>query len=74
VRAAAPATSLRETPRAELNRLADPGRDLRADNFQAFMEDRQTRLLSLIEQATGKSAYTGSVAEEGEMSRVTMTP
>jgi hypothetical protein len=30
------------------------------------MEDRQTRLLSLIEQATGKSAYTGGVAEEGE--------
>jgi hypothetical protein len=39
---------------------------LRADNFQAFMEDRQTRLLSLIELATGKSAYAGGVAEEGE--------
>lgn len=45
--------------------LIDPAL-LRADNFQAFMEDRQTRLLSLIEQATGKSAYTGGVAEEGQ--------
>lgn len=39
---------------------------LRADNFEAFMADRQKRLLALIEQATGKSAYTGSVQEEGE--------
>jgi hypothetical protein len=39
---------------------------LRADDFPAFMEDRQKSLLSLIEQATGKSAYTGSVIEEGE--------
>ena len=38
---------------------------LRADDFPAFMEDRQGRLLSLIEQATGKAAYSGSVAEEG---------
>jgi hypothetical protein len=45
--------------------LIDPAL-VRADNFQAFMEDRQTRLLSLIEQATGKSVYTGGVAEEGE--------
>jgi len=45
--------------------LIDPAL-LRADNFQAFMEDRQARLLALIEQATGKSAYTGGVAEEGE--------
>ena len=45
--------------------LIDPAL-LRTDNFQAFMEDRQTLLLSLIEQATGKSAYTGGVAEEGE--------
>jgi hypothetical protein len=30
------------------------------------MEDRQKRLLSLIEQATGKAAYTGSATEEGE--------
>ena len=39
---------------------------LRSDNFAAFMEDRQLRLLALIEQATGKPVYTGSVAEEGE--------
>jgi hypothetical protein len=39
---------------------------LRSDNFGAFMEDRQKRLLSLIEQATGKTSYTGTVAEEGE--------
>lgn len=45
--------------------LIDPAL-LRADNFQAFMEDRQARLLALIEEATGKSAYTGGVAEEGE--------
>ena len=39
---------------------------LRADSFDAFMGDRQKKLLALIEQATGKSAYTGSVQEEGE--------
>jgi hypothetical protein len=39
---------------------------LRADKFEAFMEDRQQRLLALIEQAMGKSVYTGDVAEEGE--------
>jgi hypothetical protein len=45
--------------------LIDP-RLLREDNFEAFMEDRQKRLLALIEQAMGKSAYIGDVAEEGE--------
>ena len=45
--------------------LIDPSL-LRADSFDAFMEDRQKRLLALIEQATGKAAYTGSVQEEGE--------
>jgi hypothetical protein len=30
------------------------------------MDDRQKQLLNLIEQAMGKAAYTGSVAEEGE--------
>lgn len=30
------------------------------------MEDRQKRLLGLIEQAMGKAAYTGNVQEEGE--------
>lgn len=38
---------------------------LRSDQFDAFMEDRQTRLLGLIEQAMGKAAYTGNVPEEG---------
>ena len=38
---------------------------LRADRFKDFMEDRQKRLLSLIQQATGKAAYTGTVQEEG---------
>lgn len=39
---------------------------LRGDDFDAFMADRQKRLLGLIEQATGKAPYTGSIAEEGE--------
>ena len=30
------------------------------------MIDRQSRLLALIEQATGRAAYTGAVQEEGE--------
>jgi hypothetical protein len=45
--------------------LIDPSL-LRADSFEAFMVDRQKRLLALIEQATGKAAYTGKVEEEGE--------
>jgi len=45
--------------------LVDPSL-LRTDNFEAFMADRQKRLLTLIEQATGKAAYTGSVPEEGK--------
>jgi hypothetical protein len=45
--------------------LIDP-EILRSDNFEAFMEDRQKRLLTLIEQATGKGAYAGTVPEEGE--------
>lgn len=39
---------------------------LRADKFAAFMDDRQRRLLALIEEAMGKRAYTGAGAEEGE--------
>ncbi len=39
---------------------------LRTDNFEAFMADRQKRLLGLIEQAMGKAAYSGNVPEEGE--------
>jgi hypothetical protein len=30
---------------------------LRADSFNAFMRDRQAKLLRLIEQATGQAAY-----------------
>ena len=45
--------------------LIDPA-ILRSDDFTTFMEDRQRRLLTLIEQATGKSAYSGSAPEEGE--------
>lgn len=44
--------------------LIDP-EILRSDNFDAFMADRQKRLLGLIEQATGKASYTGDVPEEG---------
>ncbi len=39
---------------------------LRADSFDKFMVDRQKKLLSLIERATGRVAYTGDVQEEGE--------
>ena len=39
---------------------------LRDNNFEGFMADRQKRLLTLIEQATGRAAYTGAVQEEGE--------
>jgi hypothetical protein len=38
---------------------------LRAVDFFSFMENRQKQLLLLIEQATGKPAYSGTVAEEG---------
>ena len=45
--------------------LIDPAL-LRSNNFEAFMEDRQKRLLALIEQAMGKAAYSGTIQEEGE--------
>ena len=45
--------------------LMDPSL-LRADDFDAFMVDRQKRLLALIEGATGREIYTGIVQEEGE--------
>ena len=45
--------------------LIDPSL-LRAHSFDAFMENRQQRLLALIEQATGKAAYVGTVEEEGQ--------
>lgn len=44
--------------------LVDP-EILHNDDFEGFMADRQMRLLGLIEQATGKVAYTGAVPEEG---------
>ena len=57
-------------PRDRLNgylrsHLIDPDL-LRADSFDALLADRQRRLLELIEHATGKAAYEGTVAEEGE--------
>jgi hypothetical protein len=45
--------------------LIDPDL-LHLDKFDEFMIDRQKRLLALIEQATGKVAYTGDSVEEGE--------
>jgi len=39
---------------------------LRADNFEAFMRDRQERLLALIELATGKTVYQGDSSADGE--------
>lgn len=44
--------------------LIDPDL-LRQDAFDAFLLDRQKRLLGLIEQAMGRTAYVGDVAEEG---------
>ena len=38
---------------------------IRSDDFDEFMNDRQTKLLSLIELSIGKPAYTGSEPEEG---------
>ncbi|MFL6451757.1 MAG: DUF262 domain-containing protein [Bryobacteraceae bacterium] len=45
--------------------LIDPSL-LHSDDFEAFMVDRQRKLLALIEQATGKASYAGYVQEEGE--------
>ncbi|WP_337176287.1 DUF262 domain-containing protein [Paludisphaera sp.] len=45
--------------------LIDPDL-LRSDSFEEFMEDRQRRLLALIEAAIGKPVYTGDSVEEGE--------
>lgn len=44
--------------------LIDPS-VLRGDDFDSFMVDRQKRLLSLIEQATGNNVYSGEEKEEG---------
>ena len=45
--------------------LIEPGL-LRADDFEALINDRRERLLNLIEQATGISIYRGDIEEEGE--------
>lgn len=39
---------------------------LRSDDFEGFMTARQKKLLGVIEQATGKTAYIGAEQEEGE--------
>ncbi len=66
-------TGDKQTPAIERTRLDEYLRThlvdstiLRNDDFVTFMEDRQRKLLGLIEQATGKAAYTGDVSEEGE--------
>lgn len=38
---------------------------LRSDRFDEFMQDRQDRLIELIEAKTGQRAYAGDVREEG---------
>ena len=48
-----------------VSHLIDPAL-LRANNFDAFMDDRQAKLLALIEKAMGKAAYRADVADEGE--------
>lgn len=62
----------KQTPAIERNRLNDYLRThlieptiIRSDDFETFMGDRQRWLLGLIEQATGKTAYTGDAPEEG---------
>ncbi len=57
-------------PRGQLDaylvsHLIDPAL-LRADAFDDFLADRQKRLLVLIEEATGKPAFSGGGQEEGE--------
>jgi hypothetical protein len=61
-----------QTPAIERNKLDDYLRThlidptiLRSDDFDTLMGDRQRQLLTLIEQATGKPAYTGDTIEEG---------
>ncbi len=47
-----------------LSHAIDPGL-LRADSFDAFLADRQRRLIRLIEAKTGQRVYTGDAPEEG---------
>jgi hypothetical protein len=49
--------------------LIDPS-PLRTDSFDEFMMARQKRLLKLIEQAIGKSIYSGNIKEEGDDAEV----
>jgi hypothetical protein len=62
---ATPAIDRARLDRYVTSHLIDPSL-LRADDFDAFMAERQKRLLRLIEQATGKAVYSGNVQEEGE--------
>lgn len=45
--------------------LIDPS-FLRSDDFEGFMNDRQRKLVALIEEATGKAVYDGATAEPEE--------
>jgi len=45
--------------------LIDP-KLLRADDFRAFMDDQQAKLLALIEKAMGKAAYRFGAADEAD--------
>ena len=61
----APAIDAATLDRLLASHHLDP-KHLRADDFELFMADRQRRLLTLIEAATGKRAYVGDVEDEGE--------
>jgi hypothetical protein len=43
---------------------------LHADQFDAFMIDRQKQLLTLIEEAIGKPSFIGDIQEEGDENEV----
>jgi hypothetical protein len=60
-----PAIDVDQLDQYIMTHLIDPSL-LHSDNFSEFMEDRQTKLLQLIEKAMGKSAYAGEESEEGE--------
>lgn len=45
--------------------LINPDR-VRANDFPGFMEDRQKRLVTLIEQAMGKSVYQGPASDDDD--------
>lgn len=62
--ASTPAIAPERLDRYLTSHLIDPSL-LRSNQFEAFMEDRQRRLLALIEAAMGKAAYQGATGEEG---------